>query len=155
MDHYPFIHPYKYFGPWPSYFIQTYFTEFKYLGYSYGHGELWKYHLGSFLLLLLHAWVCFYSNRSFFKGVPVQCNYLTLAILCKLWCFLFWLKFYIWWFSFLVSQIQVTNVSRLCHAKPIVTVNGMFPGPTIYVREGDRVLVNVTNSAQYNMSIHW
>lgn len=53
------------------------------------------------------------------------------------------------------SQIQVKNVSRLCHAKPIVTVNGMFPGPTLYVREGDRVLVNVTNYAQYNMSIHW
>lgn len=52
-------------------------------------------------------------------------------------------------------QVQVKNVSRLCHAKPIVTVNGMFPGPTIYVREGDRVLVNVTNNAQYNMSIHW
>ncbi|KAK6150877.1 hypothetical protein DH2020_015809 [Rehmannia glutinosa] len=52
-------------------------------------------------------------------------------------------------------DIQVKNVSRLCHAKPIVTVNGMFPGPTIYVREGDRVLVNVTNYAQYNMSIHW
>ncbi|GMY05765.1 laccase-11-like isoform X1 [Fagus crenata] len=52
-------------------------------------------------------------------------------------------------------NIQVRNVSRLCHDKPIVTVNGMFPGPTIYVREGDRVLVNVTNHAQYNMSIHW
>ncbi|KAG8659932.1 laccase-11 [Manihot esculenta] len=52
-------------------------------------------------------------------------------------------------------DIQVKNVSRLCHAKPIVTVNGRFPGPTIYVREGDRVLVNVTNYAQYNMSIHW
>lgn len=52
-------------------------------------------------------------------------------------------------------QIQVKNVSRLCNAKPIVTVNGMFPGPTIYVREGDRVLINVTNHAQYNMSIHW
>ncbi|KAF2322894.1 hypothetical protein GH714_031880 [Hevea brasiliensis] len=51
--------------------------------------------------------------------------------------------------------IQVKNVSRLCHAKPIVTVNGRFPGPTIYVREGDRILVNVTNHAQYNMSIHW
>lgn len=49
----------------------------------------------------------------------------------------------------------MNNVSRLCHAKPIVTVNGRFPGPTIYVREGDRVLVNVTNHAQYNMSIHW
>ncbi|KAK8668584.1 hypothetical protein V6N13_106034 [Hibiscus sabdariffa] len=52
-------------------------------------------------------------------------------------------------------DIQVKNVSRLCHAKPIVTVNGMFPGPTIYAREGDRVLINVTNHAQYNMSIHW
>ncbi|KAM3709568.1 hypothetical protein ACJW31_02G181300 [Castanea mollissima] len=52
-------------------------------------------------------------------------------------------------------DIQVKNVSRLCHAKPIVTVNGRFPGPTIYVRDGDRVLVNVTNHAQYNMSIHW
>ncbi|KAK6136571.1 hypothetical protein DH2020_029685 [Rehmannia glutinosa] len=31
----------------------------------------------------------------------------------------------------------------------------MFPGPTIYAREGDRVLINVTNHAQYNMSIHW
>ncbi|CAN6446686.1 unnamed protein product [Victoria cruziana] len=39
-------------------------------------------------------------------------------------------------------DIQVSNVSRLCHAKPIVTVNGRFPGPTIYAREGDRVIVN-------------
>ncbi|KAL9245873.1 hypothetical protein vseg_019473 [Gypsophila vaccaria] len=52
-------------------------------------------------------------------------------------------------------DIQVTNVSRLCHAKPIVTVNGIYPGPTIYAREGDTILVNVTNCAQYNMSIHW
>ncbi|GAB2279554.1 Laccase-11 [Dionaea muscipula] len=52
-------------------------------------------------------------------------------------------------------NVQVKNVSRLCHAKPIVTVNGRYPGPTIYIREGDRVLVNVTNQAQYNMSIHW
>ncbi|KAJ4972163.1 hypothetical protein NE237_005262 [Protea cynaroides] len=52
-------------------------------------------------------------------------------------------------------DIQVKNVSRLCHPKPIVTVNGMFPGPTIYVKEGDRVLINVTNHVQYNMSIHW
>ncbi|TYI45444.1 hypothetical protein E1A91_D13G036900v1 [Gossypium mustelinum] len=52
-------------------------------------------------------------------------------------------------------DVQVKNVSRLCHAKPIVTVNGMFPGPTIYARDGDRVVINVTNYAQYNMSIHW
>ncbi|KAL3621255.1 Laccase-11 [Castilleja foliolosa] len=52
-------------------------------------------------------------------------------------------------------DVQVSKVSRLCHAKPIVTVNGMFPGPTIYARDGDRVRINVTNHAQYNMSIHW
>ncbi|GKV12197.1 hypothetical protein SLEP1_g23378 [Rubroshorea leprosula] len=52
-------------------------------------------------------------------------------------------------------DIRVKNVSRLCHSKPIVTVNGRFPGPTIYAREGDQVLVHVTNHAQYNMSIHW
>ncbi|KAK6244722.1 hypothetical protein QUC31_011131, partial [Theobroma cacao] len=52
-------------------------------------------------------------------------------------------------------DIKVKNVNRLCHAKPIVTVNGRFPGPTIFVREGDRALVNVTNHAQYNMSSHW
>ncbi|KVI08854.1 Cupredoxin [Cynara cardunculus var. scolymus] len=52
-------------------------------------------------------------------------------------------------------DVQVNNVSRLCHAKPIVTINGRFPGPTIYAREGDRVIINVSNHAQYNMSIHW
>ncbi|KAH7554580.1 hypothetical protein JRO89_XS12G0239100 [Xanthoceras sorbifolium] len=54
-----------------------------------------------------------------------------------------------------ITKIQVKDVSRLCHSKPIVTVNGMFPGLTIYGQEGDRILVNVTNRAQYNMSIHW
>ncbi|WOH00924.1 hypothetical protein DCAR_0520300 [Daucus carota subsp. sativus] len=52
-------------------------------------------------------------------------------------------------------DVQVKNVSRLCHAKPIVTVNGMLPGPTVYAREGDQILINVTNHAQYNLSIHW
>ncbi|KAL1812538.1 hypothetical protein ACET3Z_022603 [Daucus carota] len=57
--------------------------------------------------------------------------------------------------KFYQFNIQVNNVSRLCHAKPIVTVNGRFPGPTVYAREGDSVQINVTNNAQYNMSIHW
>ncbi|XP_019705457.1 laccase-11 [Elaeis guineensis] len=52
-------------------------------------------------------------------------------------------------------DVVMKNVSRLCDAKPIVTVNGMFPGPTVYAREGDRVIMNVTNYAQYNISIHW
>ncbi|GFY82317.1 laccase/diphenol oxidase family protein [Actinidia rufa] len=47
------------------------------------------------------------------------------------------------------------NTSRLCSAKPIVTVNGRFPGPTLYAREDDTVLVKVVNHVKYNVSIHW
>ncbi|PSR92839.1 Laccase-11 like [Actinidia chinensis var. chinensis] len=76
---------------------------------------------------------------------------------------LFSITFFIIFLSFSASaalkkydfNIQVKNVSRLCNAKSIVTVNGMFPGPTVYIREGDQVLVNVSNHAQYNISIHW
>ncbi|KAH9613087.1 hypothetical protein KSS87_001475 [Heliosperma pusillum] len=47
------------------------------------------------------------------------------------------------------------NYTRLCQSKPIVTVNGRFPGPTLYAREGDNVLVRVVNHVKYNVSIHW
>uniref|UniRef100_A0A0D3ERL4 Laccase n=1 Tax=Oryza barthii TaxID=65489 RepID=A0A0D3ERL4_9ORYZ len=52
-------------------------------------------------------------------------------------------------------DIVMSNVSRLCHEKAMVTVNGSYPGPTIYAREGDRVIVNVTNHVKHNMTIHW
>lgn len=47
------------------------------------------------------------------------------------------------------------KTTRLCATKPIVTVNGKFPGPTLYAREGDNVIVRVTNHVQYNVTIHW
>lgn len=47
------------------------------------------------------------------------------------------------------------NATRLCSTKPIVTINGKFPGPTIYAREDDTVLVKVVNHVKYNVSIHW
>ncbi|KAG1365866.1 laccase-22 [Cocos nucifera] len=47
------------------------------------------------------------------------------------------------------------QVTRLCSTKPIVTVNGRFPGPTLYAREGDNVLVDVFNQVNYNVTIHW
>lgn len=47
------------------------------------------------------------------------------------------------------------NVTRLCHTKSIATVNGQYPGPKLVAREGDRVLVKVTNHVQNNISIHW
>ncbi|KAJ6303055.1 hypothetical protein OIU77_017018 [Salix suchowensis] len=47
------------------------------------------------------------------------------------------------------------NTTRLCSEKPIVTVNGRFPGPTLVAREDDTVLVKVVNHVKYNVSIHW
>ncbi|KAI8560669.1 hypothetical protein RHMOL_Rhmol04G0275200 [Rhododendron molle] len=52
-------------------------------------------------------------------------------------------------------NVVMKNTSRLCSTKPIVTVNGQFPGPTIYAREDDTVLVKVVNHVSYNVSIHW
>ncbi|KAK6927054.1 Multicopper oxidase, type 1, partial [Dillenia turbinata] len=43
--------------------------------------------------------------------------------------------------------VVMTNITRLCSTKPIVTVNGLFPGPTI-------VLVKVVDHVQYYVSIH-
>lgn len=52
-------------------------------------------------------------------------------------------------------QVVLKNTTRLCASKTIVTVNGRFPGPTLYAREDDTVLVKVVNHVQYNLSIHW
>ncbi|KAF8397460.1 hypothetical protein HHK36_016377 [Tetracentron sinense] len=52
-------------------------------------------------------------------------------------------------------DIKLQNVTRLCHTKSIVSVNGQFPGPRIIAREGDRVVVKVVNHVQNNISLHW
>ncbi|RVW49260.1 Laccase-17 [Vitis vinifera] len=52
-------------------------------------------------------------------------------------------------------NIKLQNVTRLCHTKSIVSVNGQFPGPHIIAREGDRVVVKVVNHVQNNVTIHW
>ncbi|KAK3206468.1 hypothetical protein Dsin_020514 [Dipteronia sinensis] len=52
-------------------------------------------------------------------------------------------------------NVVLKNTSRLCSTKPIVTVNGKFPGPTIVAREDDTVLIKVVNHVKYNVSIHW
>ncbi|KAL3614074.1 Laccase-11 [Castilleja foliolosa] len=41
-------------------------------------------------------------------------------------------------------NVQVDEVSRLCHAKPIVTVNGMFPGPTLNFELTLLIMPNIT-----------
>ncbi|KAJ0978855.1 hypothetical protein J5N97_014329 [Dioscorea zingiberensis] len=51
--------------------------------------------------------------------------------------------------------IKEAEYSRLCDTKSILTVNGQFPGPTIYARKGDKVIVKVANHAEYNITLHW
>ncbi|GMG98301.1 hypothetical protein Nepgr_000141 [Nepenthes gracilis] len=52
-------------------------------------------------------------------------------------------------------NVELRNTTRMCSTKPIVTVNGEFPGPTIVAREDDTLLVKVVNHVKYNVSIHW
>ncbi|XBH98734.1 hypothetical protein VPH35_128201 [Triticum aestivum] len=52
-------------------------------------------------------------------------------------------------------NVQMANVTRLCGTKSIVTVNGEFPGPALLAREGDRVVVRVTNRVAHNVTLHW
>ncbi|KAG8655321.1 hypothetical protein MANES_04G027900v8 [Manihot esculenta] len=52
-------------------------------------------------------------------------------------------------------HIKLKNVTRLCHTKSLVTVNGKFPGPRITAREGDQLLIKVVNHVQNNISLHW
>ncbi|XP_038722665.1 laccase-12-like [Tripterygium wilfordii] len=51
--------------------------------------------------------------------------------------------------------VQATPVKRLCKTQNRITVNGMYPGPTLEVNNGDTLVVKVTNRAQYNVTIHW
>jgi hypothetical protein len=49
----------------------------------------------------------------------------------------------------------MATVTRLCVTKSIPTVNGRFPGPKIVVREGDRLIVQVHNNINSNVTFHW
>jgi FtsP/CotA-like multicopper oxidase with cupredoxin domain len=57
--------------------------------------------------------------------------------------------------SELILQVTMAKVTRLCASKSIVTVNGQCPGPQIVAREGDRLVIRVTNHVRYNVSLHW
>ncbi|PHT37659.1 hypothetical protein CQW23_21232 [Capsicum baccatum] len=55
-------------------------------------------------------------------------------------------------------EIKMQNVTRLCHTKSMVTVNGQFPGPRIVAREGgapnvsDAYTINGLPGPLYNCS---
>ncbi|KAG6422958.1 hypothetical protein SASPL_113341 [Salvia splendens] len=52
-------------------------------------------------------------------------------------------------------ELRNSTHSRLCTNKTMLTINGQFPGPTIYARRGDLVIVDVINRADHNITIHW
>ncbi|KAL6967766.1 Laccase-3 [Sarracenia purpurea var. burkii] len=51
--------------------------------------------------------------------------------------------------------VEAAPVKRLCRTHNIITVNGQYPGPTLEVRDGDALVIKVTNNALYNVTIHW
>ncbi|CAL1368683.1 unnamed protein product [Linum trigynum] len=51
--------------------------------------------------------------------------------------------------------IEAKPVKRLCRTHSTITVNGLFPGPTLEVRNGDTLVIKAINRAQYNISLHW
>ncbi|XP_048325936.1 laccase-15 isoform X1 [Ziziphus jujuba] len=52
-------------------------------------------------------------------------------------------------------QVKEVPYTRLCSTKNILTVNGQFPGPTLYARKGDTIIVDVHNKGNQNITIHW
>ncbi|XLT74531.1 hypothetical protein HN873_030957 [Arachis hypogaea] len=51
--------------------------------------------------------------------------------------------------------VRDASFTKLCSTKNILTVNGEFPGPTLYVTKGESIIVDVYNRANYNITIHW
>ncbi|XP_073271589.1 laccase-7-like [Primulina huaijiensis] len=52
-------------------------------------------------------------------------------------------------------HVQNSTISRLCRSQTITAVNGSLPGPTLWVKEGDTLVVHVFNKSPYNLTIHW
>jgi len=51
--------------------------------------------------------------------------------------------------------LEPTTLTRECKQYTRITVNGLFPGPTIYVHDGDTVVVTSVNKGPYNATVHW
>nr|GMD91188.1 putative laccase-9 [Ipomoea batatas] len=54
--------------------------------------------------------------------------------------------------TFIVKEALYT---RLCSSKNILTVNGTFPGPTLYANRGDTIIIDVINQGSENITLHW
>jgi iron transport multicopper oxidase len=52
-------------------------------------------------------------------------------------------------------KVSWFNASLDGFIRPVLGINGAFPGPTITSQVGDRVIVNVSNEADQPITIHW
>ncbi|KAI4354615.1 hypothetical protein L6164_003464 [Bauhinia variegata] len=59
------------------------------------------------------------------------------------------------WGLSMAFEVSNMKIQRLCNEQEITAVNGILPGPTIRVREGDTLVVHVFNKSPYNITIHW
>ncbi|KAH1260562.1 Laccase-15 [Glycine max] len=50
--------------------------------------------------------------------------------------------------------VKEAHYRRLCSSKPILTVNGQFPGPIIRAYYGETIFVNVHNKGKYDITLH-
>ncbi|KAK3411194.1 hypothetical protein EUGRSUZ_J03170 [Eucalyptus grandis] len=102
-----------------------------------------------FLLFLIGILQCKALARYTFVVSSTECytDISTLSYACKHWldCIAQVRK---------ILQVQEMPCKRLCSTKNILTVNGQFPGPTLYVHKGDTITVDVYNKAKYNITIH-
>lgn len=57
--------------------------------------------------------------------------------------------------QFIYQQIEETSFDRLCQSKKILTVNGQFPGPTIYALAGETLSLDVENRGKDNVTMFW
>ncbi|CAN0841318.1 LAC14 [Linum grandiflorum] len=55
-------------------------------------------------------------------------------------------------YTFMVKEASYT---RLCQETRILTVNGEFPGPTLYAEKGDTIFIDVLNQSPQNITLHW
>ncbi|XP_049390563.1 laccase-14-like [Solanum stenotomum] len=49
--------------------------------------------------------------------------------------------------------IEETSFDRLCQSKKILTINGRFPGPTIYARAGETLALDIENKGKDNVTM--
>nr|XP_043607462.1 laccase-15-like [Erigeron canadensis] len=54
-----------------------------------------------------------------------------------------------------IMQVKEASYTRLCETKSILTVNGQFPGPTLYAYRGETIYVKLHNYGRYNITLHW